>query len=467
MVRRSLDGTLPGLADLLAGKARTITSNASELAKAGLTVGQYADGWLSSSEVRKLESWESVESLVRVHLLPAPVTLGGAKVALRDVPIKLVDRHQMKELVFHLDEMARRGIGPNGRSFQAKTACNVWSVATSMFGDAEDSKDPRLQCIIENPCVKVRGPDPPGKKNKVYLYPAEFLLLMNCAAIPFEWRAFHALAVYLFARVGELRPLTATDIDLDRGLARLHRAQQRGTRAKAGKIKLPKNRRARWVPLEKPIMPLLRALVEARPTGPLLRLKELASGKHLAALAREHLVLAGIDQNRLDELLAHDATRQRLRFHDWRATGITWLAYRGVPALHIMQRSGHQSYEVLMEYVREAENLRNTNFGEPFPSLPDALFTGLREELGLPKVRAVGTLENQMEAPISSVPISFTRTMPPMTFETAAPMMFGALATSPWVLDPFAIGQTFGHNFLQLPEIIVEAPGIEPGSGSS
>jgi hypothetical protein len=43
-------------------------------------------------------------------------------------------------------------------------------------------------------------------------------------------------------------------------------------------------------------------------------------------------------------------------------------------------RSGHQSYDVLMEYVREAENLRNTTFGEPFPPLPEALLAGLREE---------------------------------------------------------------------------------------
>jgi hypothetical protein len=55
--------------------------------------------------------------------IPCPRSFGSAKVALRDVPIKLVERHQMKELVFHLDEMARPEIGPNGRSFKAKTAC--------------------------------------------------------------------------------------------------------------------------------------------------------------------------------------------------------------------------------------------------------------------------------------------------------------------------------------------------------
>jgi len=458
MVRRSLDGTLPVLADLLAGKTKTIVASASDLVQAGLTVGQYADGWLSSSEIRKLESWESVESLMRVHLLPTLVTVGGAKVALRDVPIRSVERPHMKELVFHLDEMARRGVGPNGRSFKAKTACNVWSVATSMFADAEDSKDPRLQCIAESPCVRVRGPDLAGKKNKVYLYPAEFLLLVNCAAIHASGARFtHSQCTCLRASASCDRFALPTWTSIADSFVFIARSSVRRA-VRQVKIKLPKNRRARWVPFEKAVVPLLRALVEARPTGPLLRLKELASGKHLAAIAREHLVLAGIPTTWLDELLAHDDTRERMRFHDWRATGITWLAYRGVPPLHIMQRSGHQSYDVLMEYVREAENLRNTSFGEPFPPLPDALVIGLREDLGLPTSAEC--------APVSAPAASSAPLNAPTP--TSAPTFLSAISLSGWAIQSGwatelpMIGQTFGHKNSQLLGTFVEAPGIEP-----
>jgi integrase len=70
------------------------------------------------------------------------------------------------------------------------------------------------------------------------------------------------------------------------------------------------------------------------------------------------------------EFFADDATRQALRFHDLRATGITWMAVRGDPGEQIKRRAGHTDYATTERYIREAEVLRE-GFGEVFPALPE------------------------------------------------------------------------------------------------
>ena len=43
------------------------------------------------------------------------------------------------------------------------------------------------------------------------------------------------------------------------------------------------------------------------------------------------------------------------------------------PRRRIKQRAGHASFSTTEGYIREAENLRETNCGEPFPPLPEEL----------------------------------------------------------------------------------------------
>jgi integrase len=45
-------------------------------------------------------------------------------------------------------------------------------------------------------------------------------------------------------------------------------------------------------------------------------------------------------------LLDTDVTRQRLRFHDLRGTGHTWMAIRGDAPLKIQERAGHRTFEM-------------------------------------------------------------------------------------------------------------------------
>jgi integrase len=71
------------------------------------------------------------------------------------------------------------------------------------------------------------------------------------------------------------------------------------------------------------------------------------------------------------ELLVTDRTRNAITFHDLRATGLTWAAVRGDDPLRIKQRAGHRTFSTTEGYIREAENLRDADFGTPFPPLPE------------------------------------------------------------------------------------------------
>jgi hypothetical protein len=101
------------------------------------------------------------------------------------------------------------------------------------------------------------------------------------------------------------------------------------------------------------------------------------------------------------ELFASDAARKAMTFYDLRATGITWMAVRGDDPLRIKQRAGHRIFSTTEGYIREAENLREGNFGEPFPPLPIGLYRSKersKSEVGRTVVPVI-IQEKSVEAP--------------------------------------------------------------------
>ena len=212
----------------------------------------------------------------------------------------------------------------------------------------------------DNPADGVAGPDMGPKKSKVYVWPNEFLKLVSSPKVPLRWRRLFALAVYTYARAGELAALDWTDVDLEHGIIHIHQSLD----AKRGRgLKATKSDVARRVPIEHELMPLLVAMrAEAKGKGRVVRLP----GEHLSRSLRMYLRRAGIDRS---DLLTSDATRKAMTFHDLRATGITWCAHRGDEPLKIMYRAGHADFETTKIYLREAENL-SAAFGTVFPALP-------------------------------------------------------------------------------------------------
>jgi integrase len=236
-----------------------------------------------------------------------------------------------------------------------------------LVGDAAGSKHDTIHVREDNPALGVEGPDRGARKAKQFLYPSEFLKLMNAPSevVPLAFRRAVAIAVYTYTRDGELRALRwdGGDLDLDHGVLSITRALRQG------EAKATKSGETRRFALEPNLLPLLRAMHDQRGgKGPVVHLR----GDHMARLLREWLEAAGVDR---PELHKGTPTRKPLTWHDLRATGATWMAVRGDDPLKIKQRCGHASFSTTELYIREAEAVRD-GFGEVFPALPDDLLGG-------------------------------------------------------------------------------------------
>lgn len=306
----------------------------------------WSERWLAAREERGLTSVKDDRGRLRKWVLP---TLGPR-------PMPEIKRVELERLVEELDAAVRAGL------CAWKTARNTWGVVSKMFDDGWRSKVLALRVLTENPCAGVRGPDEGVKKSKSYVYPAEFVRLVECARVPIRWRRLFAAAIYTYTRAGELEALEKEDVDLDAMSIHVHRAIDRTD----GTDKETKTNNPRRIPIEPALVPLLRLLLAETPGR---RLVSMPPACDLSARLRQYLKWAGVTRA---ELHAGDKTRKQLTFHDLRATGITWMALRGDEPLKIMRRAGHEDIATTMGYVREAENL-TTTLGTPFPGLPPDL----------------------------------------------------------------------------------------------
>ena len=318
------------------------------------TCDTWADRWFEDRELRGLSSAVDDRGRWRNWISPS---LGS--LPMRDGAIT---KGHIEDLVEHLDRSVFAG------DISWKTASNIWVLASKAFKDAVNSKTRSLRVLTVNPALGVRGPEQGAEKALQYLTPAEFLRLVSCTALPLHFRRACVLAVYLLVRASELVPLACDAIDLEAGVVTVHTALDKQRKAKSTKTK-----RTRRVPIEPPLRPLLTQMYrEVNGKG---RIVPLGVGLHLARDLRKYLLVAGITRS---ELHTSDATRRAIRFHDLRATGITWHAINGLDALKIMARSGHETYSTMQGYVREAEVLAAAGtFGQVFPPLP-------LEALGVP-----------------------------------------------------------------------------------
>lgn len=262
--------------------------------------------------------------------------------------------------------------GKMGREISGKTAMNVWSCLTSSFRAAASSKRRDLRALDgkPNPCV---GVEPPGDRDsrqarrKTFIYPREAAALLACEDVPFDWRVIYAIALYLYARPGELRVLTCGDVDLEANVVKITKAWDYEEK----EVKSPKTRNGiRSVPIHPSLRPLLERLIEGRAASDLLIPALSSFGEnHLAQQFRAHLLAAGVDRVEL-----HTSTRTHVQanFRSCRDTGITWLAMSGLSVDRIMKRAGHDEISTTMGYVKQAEDLSG-DLGTPFPALPEAL----------------------------------------------------------------------------------------------
>lgn len=275
---------------------------------------------------------------------------------LGEVPVAAVTRAQLEDVRDALDAKTRAG------DLATATATRIWAVVSKAFRDACASKDRSLRVRDDNPCASVEPPDRGAEKAGAYLYPSELLAVVACPRVHLHLRRIFALAVYTYARAGELQALEWDSVDLERGIVHIHQASDRVT----GGVRETKTKVTRRFALEPGILPLLRAM-HAESGGRGRVVPVMPTRSHGARYLRAALKAAGVTRA---ELFARSKTRRHIDFHDLRATGITWLAIRGDEPLRIMQRAGHTNFATTQRYVREAENLRGEAFGAVFPVIP-------------------------------------------------------------------------------------------------
>lgn len=199
------------------------------------------------------------KGVYETHILPA--------IKLPWEAITTADSERLRDA---LDQKAREG------KCSQKTAFNAWTVwttaAKAASGIWKKDEPKKLQVRDDNPCVGVAPPELDDGKELQWLYPDEFSRLMACDAVPLEAKRLYAIAVYLFARGGELKALRWEDVDTDRGIVTIRISFDR----ESGEAKQTKtgNKGIRKFAIEPTLLPLLRAMrAEAKGDGTVVSMR--------------------------------------------------------------------------------------------------------------------------------------------------------------------------------------------------
>jgi integrase len=260
---------------------------------------------------------ELYDDLLRVHVNPY---LGG-------MPVEAITPAEVRR--WH-HECSQR----TGKHALAK----AYKLLSMVLGEAVSEG-----LIATNPC-RLKGASAPPSAERPYMSRADMQRLAD--AMPTnQLRAVVLTTFWAHLRLGELLALRRGDVDLDRGVVRVHRAV---TRTKAGPVeKDTKTGTERTVTLPTQAVAVLREHMDATralPTAPLFR------HPNGGPLLAHHIGLAW-RRARAATGLTH------FHFHDLRHAGLTYVAQHGAPLRQIQSRAGHKTVRAAMIYQHIAEDL--------------------------------------------------------------------------------------------------------------
>jgi integrase len=129
----------------------------------------------------------------------------------------------------------------------AKAARNIWGELTAAFRESCTSKVDDLRVRSDDPTRGVQPPSSAEEREQTALYPSELLALLSAPGdrVPTHRRVLYAFAAYAGLRVGELRGLSAADVDLEHGVITVRRQNRAGkgtltrTKTRAGRRQVP------------------------------------------------------------------------------------------------------------------------------------------------------------------------------------------------------------------------------------
>jgi integrase len=249
------------------------------------------------------------------------------------------------------------------KRFGKKSAINCWTVVASMFDDACSSKIAALRILKTNPAAGIQPPDTPEEVEKQWLFPVELQKLLACPQIPIGRRRLYAAAVYCYTRPGEvLGLLWRLGLDLEHGMVRVYRAWDSRKEVFNEYTKTGDSRHFRIEPV---LLPMFQAMWKRRRTELVFE-----TADKLAETLRADLLTAGVDRPALHR---PRAGAELMRFHDLRATGITYMAMRGDRDQEIRERAGHRDFGTTLLYIRRGHQALGSSIGVPFDPLPAEL----------------------------------------------------------------------------------------------
>jgi integrase len=317
------------------------------------------DVWCETKWLASRRDTKEADAHLRLHIYPVIVAT-NPDVRIMDLAIEEITKVHVETVVQRLDEKVQSA------KISAKTAQNIWGTFSKLLDDATNAKKLEIRVLEANPAAGVRGPDRGDERQSAYLFPKEAVQFLACDTVPIHWRTAAAIAMFSGLRRGELAVLRVADVVLDGGYINVSKAADRTK--KRGEVKSTKGKRARRVPIEANLRPLLERITKDRGGGDLL--VRMPSHDNLAGNFRKWLTRAKVVRV---ELHASDEQRRPLNWHDLRHTFAVWLAMTGASTLTIQTRLGHADAQQLQRYVNEAEAVGHGDVGDPFPPLPASL----------------------------------------------------------------------------------------------
>ncbi len=278
---------------------------------------------------------------------------------------KRMDEVTTDDLRAVVEALDKKAASPDQPRFGKKSAINCWTVAATMFDDACNSKLAALRILKANPALGVQPPDTPDEVEKQWLFPAELHQLLACEAVPIERRRLYATAVYCCTRPGEaLALLWRQGLDVEHNLVRINRAWDSRKRRFN---EYTKSGDSRHFAIEPILRPMLEAMFKRRRSDLVF-----ATAGKLAETLRADLLTAGVDRPALHK---PKPGAELMRFHDLRATGITYMAMRGDTDNDVRERAGHTDFQTTMMYIRRGHQALGSTIGDPFAPLPEGLIS--------------------------------------------------------------------------------------------
>lgn len=189
-----------------------------------------------------------------------------------------------------------------------------------------------------------------------YLFPSELLALLRCKDVPLERRVLYALAVYTGLRKGSLYALTWAGVDF----------KHQTITSLQSKTGLPQMFEAPESLMG--LLSLWHTYQGAPKTGAVVA--RIPTREREARLLRDDLQAAKVDR---PTLLGEGGDNvQPMRFHDLRATFVTWAMRDGKGDGWISDRTGHLTPEMRARYARAARTLSDLDY-KPFPDIEKAI----------------------------------------------------------------------------------------------